>query len=113
MSQLALSDSFDYLCYGSMSIRNIFTLSVWGGLYTSESDVCRRQILMAKVDPRPVRVNIGGFTLPGINPQKLAEKMGVFYLTANIKRTTIFYFSSIYKVIYLKPHGLSCIAFIQ
>ena len=27
-------------------------------LYTSESDVCRRQILTCKVDPRTVRVNI-------------------------------------------------------
>ena len=28
LSQLALSDSFEYLCYGSTAIRNIFTLTV-------------------------------------------------------------------------------------
>ena len=27
---LALSDSFEYLCYGSMTTTNIITLTVWG-----------------------------------------------------------------------------------
>ena len=49
MSSLALSDSFEYLCYGSTTIRNIFILTVWGSTY--------RQILMTKVYPRAVRVN--------------------------------------------------------
>ena len=30
MSSLALSDSFEYLCYGSMTIRDILILSVRG-----------------------------------------------------------------------------------
>ena len=30
MSSLALSDSFEYLCYGYTAIRNIFTLTVRG-----------------------------------------------------------------------------------
>ena len=30
MSSLALPDSFEYLCYGSTAIRNIFTLTVQG-----------------------------------------------------------------------------------
>ena len=51
MSSSALSDSFEYLCYGSAAIRNIFTRTVRG------SDVYRRQILTTKVGPRAVRVN--------------------------------------------------------
>ena len=46
MSWSALSDSFEYLCYGSTAIRNIFTLTVRGStlvvriwrLQTSDSD---------------------------------------------------------------------------
>ena len=49
MSELALSDSFEYLCYGYTTIISIFTL-------TAESDVYGRQILTTKVDPRAVRV---------------------------------------------------------
>ena len=30
MSSLALTDSFEYLCYGLIAIINIFTLTVWG-----------------------------------------------------------------------------------
>ena len=57
MSQLALSDSFEYLSDGSTTIRNIFTLTVsYYPLQSSESDVYRRQILTTKVDPRAVRV---------------------------------------------------------
>ena len=48
MSQLAPSASFDYLCYGSTTITNMFTIEVWG--------FYRRQILTSKVDPRAVRV---------------------------------------------------------
>ena len=51
MFELALSDSFVYLCYGSTMIINICTLTVWG------FDVYRREILTTKVDPRAVRVN--------------------------------------------------------
>ena len=76
MPSLALSDSFEYLCYGSTTIRNIFILTARGStldvrilrLQTSdsddkrrlksESDVYRRQILTTKVDPRAVRVNV-------------------------------------------------------
>ena len=60
-------DSFEYLCYGSKTIINIFTLTVWGStldltpyFYSVEidfrPDVYRRQILTSKVDPRVVRV---------------------------------------------------------
>ena len=35
MSQLALSDSFEYICYGSIAIRDIVILSVRGPFYTS------------------------------------------------------------------------------
>ena len=55
MSSLAFADSFEYLCYVSTAIINMFTLTVRGS--TLESDVCRRQILTPKVDPRAVRVN--------------------------------------------------------
>ena len=47
MSQLALSDSFEYICYGSTAIINIFT--VRGS--ATESDVCRRQVLTYKEVP--------------------------------------------------------------
>ena len=43
MSWLALSDSFEYLCYGSPTIKNIFNLTVRG----STLDV---RILKSKVD---------------------------------------------------------------
>ena len=50
MSYSALSDLFEYLCYGSTAIRNIFTLTARGStslrLQKSES-----------VDPRAVNVN--------------------------------------------------------
>ena len=56
MSSLALSDSFEYLCYGSADMRNICTLTVY-----------RRQIMTTNVDPRTVRfkgfkinISIGG-----------------------------------------------------
>ena len=56
MSYSGLSDSFEYLCYGSTAIRNIFTATVGGGGSTSEFDVYRRQILTSKVDPRIIKV---------------------------------------------------------
>ena len=44
MAYLALSASFEYLCYGSTAIRNILILSARGlSLYTLESDIYRRQ----------------------------------------------------------------------
>ena len=49
MSLLVPPDSFEYLCYGSKAIRNMFTL------YNAVID-CRSQILTTKVDPRAVRV---------------------------------------------------------
>ena len=58
MSSSVLSDSFEYLCYGSTAIINIVTLSVRDRLYTSESDVYRWQALMTKVDPRTVRAKL-------------------------------------------------------
>ena len=55
---LALSASFKYLCYGSTAIVNILFLSGWGRLYTSESNVYRRQILTYKGGPLAERVKI-------------------------------------------------------
>ena len=59
MSPLALSASFEYLCYWSTAI-NIFLFLVRVGhrIYTSESDVYRRLILTSKDGPRGERVNI-------------------------------------------------------
>ena len=56
MSQLALSDSFEYLCYGSAVIRNIFILTVRGLTLVVTICVYRRQILTTKVYPRAVRI---------------------------------------------------------
>ena len=50
MSQLALSDLFEYLCYGSMATINSFTLNSAG-----IDLVYRRRILTTKVYPRAVR----------------------------------------------------------
>ena len=72
MSSLDFSDSFKYLCYGFTAIRIICTLTVRGStlvvriwrLQSSESDyVYRRQILMTKVDPCPVRVFVAKISL--------------------------------------------------
>ena len=53
MSWLALFTSFEYLCYGSTMIINIFALIV-GGIDIRRQNL--RQILASKVDPRAVRV---------------------------------------------------------
>ena len=50
MPWLAFSDSFEYLCYGSTTIINMFTLTARGSILD------RRQILTSKVDPRGVSV---------------------------------------------------------
>ena len=52
LTELAPPNSFEYLCYGSTVIINIFTFTVRG---STLSDVYRRQLL-SKVDPRTVRV---------------------------------------------------------
>ena len=62
MSSSALSDSFEYLCYGSTAIINSFTLTVRGSIFTltvrgSTLDVYGRQIMTSKVEPRTARVN--------------------------------------------------------
>ena len=62
MSQLTLSDSFDYLCYGSTININMFTLTLRG----STLDIHRRQILTTKVGPRAVRVNIASCRGPNL-----------------------------------------------
>ena len=49
---MALSRSFEYLCYGSAAIINFNSFS----LYTSESDVNIRQIMKFKYDPSSKRV---------------------------------------------------------
>ena len=56
MSWLALSDSFEYLCYGSTAIGIFLLLQCGDQLQLSESDVYRRQILTTKVNSRTVRV---------------------------------------------------------
>ena len=52
MSWLALSDSFEYLCYGSTAIINIFSLTVWGSTLDVSICVYIRQIMTSKVDSR-------------------------------------------------------------
>ena len=60
MSQLDLSDSFEYLCYGSTAIINIsYSYSAGIDFKSTESDFYRRQILRTKVDPRTARVKAG------------------------------------------------------
>ena len=50
MSKLALSASFEYLCYGSTTIINVlFFLMRRPSLYIR---ICGRQILMYKAGPR-------------------------------------------------------------
>ena len=56
MLKLSLSDLFEYLCFGFTTIRNFLILSVRGRPYTSESDVCRRQILTYEDGPGAERV---------------------------------------------------------
>ena len=48
MSQSSLSDSFEYLCYGSTIILYILTMTVRGSHFS-------RQNLTTKVDPRTIR----------------------------------------------------------
>ena len=52
MSYLALPASFEYLCYGSTTIRNICYSSSVG----MDFDIYIRQILTSKVDPRAERI---------------------------------------------------------
>ena len=56
MSYLALSASFEYLCYGFTAIINISVLSA-RGLNTSQSDVYRCHILRYKDSLHTERVN--------------------------------------------------------
>ena len=59
MASLALSDSFEYLCYGSTTIENICILTLWGStLDVRILRLYRRQILTIKADPRAVRVEM-------------------------------------------------------
>ena len=58
MYWLAVSASFEYLYRGSTTIMNILFFLVRGSTFMSESDVLRRQILMSKVDPRAVRIDV-------------------------------------------------------
>ena len=59
MSSFALSDSFEYLWYGSTAIKNIFTLPVQGANLDVRIWRLETQIMSTKVDPRTVRVNVG------------------------------------------------------
>ena len=63
MSLLALSASFQYLCYGVTALRNIFTLYSEVIDFSrqnrqNQSDIYRRQILTTKVNPCAVRVKV-------------------------------------------------------
>ena len=58
MFQLAISDSFEYLCYRSTKKTIFLHLLCGDRFYSSESDDYGRQILMPKVDPRTVRLNV-------------------------------------------------------
>ena len=55
MSQLAFSDLFEYLCYGSTAITHMFIHTVRGS--TLDDPRYRRQILTTKFGLRAVRVN--------------------------------------------------------
>ena len=55
--EIIINDLVRYLCYGSTAILGILFFSVRDRLFTSESDVCRRQILTYKDSPRDERVN--------------------------------------------------------
>ena len=59
--------SFEFLCYGSPAIINIFTLTVWGSNLT-------------KVDPHAVRVNLLSYFIEIFNHLKicLADAMHNF-----------------------------------
>ena len=65
MTELALSASFEYSCYGSTLIINIIIFIDYINIiiifYSAEIDfrrlIYRRQILTSKVDPRAVRVS--------------------------------------------------------
>ena len=54
MPSSVLPDLFEYLCYGSTTNINMWSLTVRG--WTSESDVYRRWILTTEVVSRAVRV---------------------------------------------------------
>ena len=55
MSYLALSGSFEYLCYGStVNLKNVFTYGAGIDLDVK----LRRQILTSEVDPRTARVKL-------------------------------------------------------
>ena len=64
MSYSAVSDSFEYLCYGPTAITNILLPQCGNRLESSESDVYRRQILTTKLYPRAARVEIGLVLFP-------------------------------------------------
>ena len=49
---------FEYLCYGSTAIMNIFSLTVRASTLVAESDVYRRHILTTKVGSRAVTIHI-------------------------------------------------------
>ena len=80
LSSLALSDSFEYLCYGSTAIINIVTLT--------ESDVCRRQIMTTKFNPRTVRVNRGQV----LEMTEMTEMSQVFVWVQSVAGTSSFKF---------------------
>ena len=82
MAQLALSESFKYICYGSAAIRNMLIFSARDRLYTSGSDVYRRQILTYKDGPRTERV------------KPLSYRYA--YLTLFLPSTTIIVFNVFY-----------------
>ena len=57
MSYLALSASFEHLCYGSTAFINIVILTVWGPPLYVRICVYRWQILTYKGCPRAERVS--------------------------------------------------------
>ena len=54
-------------------------------LYTSESDVYRRQILTSKVDPRAVRVNPCGTNLPFLMDNMLMSRILLYDTEGQLK----------------------------
>ena len=70
MSLLALSDSFEYLCYQSMIIRNIFALTVRGSTLTlsplKPAFMCIQHIKTGFSGERVKRQNLGSTDVPAL-----------------------------------------------
>ena len=85
MSYFALSDSFEYLCYGSAAIINICTLTVQGSTVVVIPMLCvyRREILTTKVDPALLRLSTNHFYCMEEYSPTLKQHLSVFRVSSN------------------------------